>query len=382
MLADNGVESRVDLVGLQVRSAGFKLGGLPEVKVGFLVRATEAATREAERDTAAKEATLRAEREAALPARHHTADEDGSSAAASASGLDPVSALVQALQGGRKPKPRVNVSEKLKGLSLETLPSSCWPSPQLVDWLEAKVRADKDKGISKPFVYVELSKFLPHWAADKRGSGAATALGEAPTLAQAIARGLSESKEEKDKKGDLLSILPWSAAYDRWALAASFTDQITLAAAMAHKDVVMQIAMAARGLHKTTAIAVLYDEVTRREWATLAAGLGSFDASQAAGVQDPSYYIRAEREYTSRGFPTITPDRPSHTDRPREKGSGKDKGGKGSKGKGGKDKFGKGKRDAQSKQYGWWQQHGSAYGGDDGAERGVQTPQRKRTKTD
>ena len=39
--------------------------------------------------------------------------------------------------------------------------------------------------------------------------------------------------------------MPWSVAFDRWALAASFTGQIDLVAAMAHKDVVMQIALQA-----------------------------------------------------------------------------------------------------------------------------------------
>ena len=40
--------------------------------------------------------------------------------------------------------------------------------------------------------------------------------------------------------------MSWSVAYDRWALAACFTGQIDLVAAMAHKDVVMQIALQAQ----------------------------------------------------------------------------------------------------------------------------------------
>ena len=120
--------------------------------------------------------------------------------------------------------------------------------------------------------------------------------------------------------------MAWTVAYDRWALAACFTGQMNLVAAMAHKDVVMQIALQAppsrfsrpppatararhgqaRGVHKSTALAVIYDELARREWADRASGSSSFDVNRDALQQEQSLYVRAEREYTARGHPKLS----------------------------------------------------------------------------
>eukprot|EP00959_Pyramimonas_sp_CCMP1952_P173258 3620447-Pyramimonas_sp.AAC.1 len=53
-------------------------------------------------------------------------------------------------------------------MTLAGLPASCWPSPQLTDWVQGQVKAAESKGITKPFLYMPIKKFLPYYAADKR----------------------------------------------------------------------------------------------------------------------------------------------------------------------------------------------------------------------
>ena len=59
-------------------------------------------------------------------------------------------------------------------------------------------------------------------------------------------------------------------------------------------------------MHKSTALAVIYDELARREWADRASGSSSFNVNRDALQQEQSLYIRAEREYTARGHPDLS----------------------------------------------------------------------------
>ena len=51
-------------------------------------------------------------------------------------------------------------------VSLEGLPSECQPDSKLTDELAAEVKRLKDKGIRKPFVNVDLAKWVPDWCND------------------------------------------------------------------------------------------------------------------------------------------------------------------------------------------------------------------------
>ncbi|CAK0791693.1 unnamed protein product, partial [Prorocentrum cordatum] len=274
VLATNGIESPEDLVKLNVRAATFQLNGLVEGKVAFafLERAVAKATQSAE-------------------------------AAAPSGSQEPVSALLQTLQGGRMPAVHVDIAAGLGGMTLAGLPASCWPSPQLTDWVQGQVKAAESKGITKPFLYMPIKKFLPYYAADKRQPDDPEGeRGVARSFAQEIARGICQARGPDKKQGDLPSILQWCVAFDRWAIVAALTGQMPLAASMSHKEVVMQLALSARACGRTTAIAVLYDEIARREWADLSAGLGAFDVAAAAQSQNAATVLRAERECDARGF--------------------------------------------------------------------------------
>ena len=59
-------------------------------------------------------------------------------------------------------------------------------------------------------------------------------------------------------------------------------------------------------MHKSTALAVIYDELARREWADRASGSSSFDVNRDALQQEQSLCVRAERECTARGFSNLS----------------------------------------------------------------------------
>ncbi|CAK0831509.1 unnamed protein product, partial [Prorocentrum cordatum] len=306
VLATNGIESPEDLVELNVRAATFQLG-LVEGKVAFLERAVAKATQSAEQQAAAE-------------------------AAAPSGSQEPVSALLQALQGGRKPAVHVDIAAGLGGMTLAGLPASCWPSPQLTGWVQGQVKAAESKGITKPFLYMPI-------------------------------------KGPVKKQGDLPSILQWCVALDRWAIVAALTGQMPLTASMAHKEVAMQLALSARASGRTTAIAVLYDEIARREWADLSAGLGTFDVAAAAQSQNAATMLRAEREYDARGFQVVH-DRAPAQSKGKAKGAGRDhKGGSDLSAEGGKAKgYGKEHKGKPANDSHRWQGHYSSGSAASGAQ--------------
>ena len=59
-------------------------------------------------------------------------------------------------------------------------------------------------------------------------------------------------------------------------------------------------------MHKSTALAVIYDELARREWADRASGSSFFVVNRDALQQERGLYVRAEREYTARGHPNLS----------------------------------------------------------------------------
>ncbi|CAK0846148.1 unnamed protein product, partial [Prorocentrum cordatum] len=168
------------------------------------------------------------------------------------------------------------------------------------------VKAAEGRGIQRPFLYLRIKKFLPYYATDKRQPSAAEECVEERSFAEEIARGICQARDPDRKQGDLPSILQWRVAFDRWAIVAELTGQMAYAASMAHKEVVMQLALSGRSNQRTAAIAVFCDE-------------DSFDAAKAALSQDSPIVLRTEREYLARGLPVLQDSAPSQ---PRGKGKG------------------------------------------------------------
>ena len=356
VLAANGIESKEDLVRLNVRAATFQLNGLVEGKVAFLERAVAKATQSAEQQTAAV-------------------------AAAPSGSQEPVSVLLQALQGGRKPAVHVDIATGLGGMTLKDLPASCWPSPQLTDWVQGQVKAAESKGITKPFLYMPIKKFLPYYAVDKRQPVAPEEeCGVERSFAQEIAHGICQARDSDKKQGDLPGIMQWLVAFDRWSIVAALTGQMPITASMAHKEVVMQIALSARASGRSTAIAVLYDEIARREWADLSAGLGTFDVTAVAQSQNAATMLRAEREYDARGF-HAGHDRAPAQSKGKAKGASRDhKSGSDHSAKGGKAKgHGKEHKGKPGSDHHRWQGHHSSGGAASGAQAPV-TPNKRQKK--
>ena len=123
--------------------------------------------------------------------------------------------------------------------------------------MATRVRTLKKGGEKKPFVYLDLPKFLP------------------PSCAKHVAlTATGETKEEKQGHGNTQSNkgkglrLPmelWLVAWDRMALAGEMVEhQLTSAQAMCHEEVVLAVAFAAVTSGRSSLVGVLYDELARR----------------------------------------------------------------------------------------------------------------------
>ena len=183
----------------------------------------------------------------------------------------------------------------------------------------AQVKAAQAKGIQRPFIYSELKKWLPHWAVEKRGGqdgadankeGAifcARAVRDAPLFREGCRSCLGRSHTTggpwpRASRARSIWSQRWrtrtSSCRSRCRRSLSLFSRPRPATARARYG-------QARGVHKSTALAVIYDELARREWADRASGSSAFNVNRDALQQEQSLYVRAEREYTARGHPNL-----------------------------------------------------------------------------
>ena len=59
----------------------------------------------------------------------------------------------------------VDIRSELKGISLEKLSMDSLPEGSKVDQLASELQGLKAAGHCKPFVYVDIKKHIPRWAA-------------------------------------------------------------------------------------------------------------------------------------------------------------------------------------------------------------------------
>ena len=180
-----------------------------------------------------------------------------------------------------KQKVHIDLGATVPKLSLTTLPQTCWPQSALVDALaqEAKNRTHEGR---VPFVYQQVEKYLPSWC---KLVGAEVVVEEDPET-EKLGRGfeaLAKKLGAEDKKQRKLDPVRWLVAFDRYALAAAATGQLTLGAAMAHKDTCLRLgAVVGQRL-----LGVTYDELVRRSWAERSVcGDVNFDIEEAALAED------------------------------------------------------------------------------------------------
>ena len=86
-------------------------------------------------------------------------------AQAQSAGSD-IQQVIAALPGIKKEEPKIHVDlgSKMNTLSMEGLISSAWPSSEAVDHVATEVARLMKKGITQPFIHVNLKQWLPHWA--------------------------------------------------------------------------------------------------------------------------------------------------------------------------------------------------------------------------
>ncbi len=72
--------------------------------------------------------------------------------------------LVEAWHDVKK-KQHVNLDARVKEITLEGLCTSCIPSSVPTDKLATLKAAEIDKGVAKPFPFIEIGEFMPPWAA-------------------------------------------------------------------------------------------------------------------------------------------------------------------------------------------------------------------------
>ena len=71
--------------------------------------------------------------------------------------------LVEAWHGVKR-KQHVNLDARVKEITLEGLCTACVPLSAPTDKLAQLKAAEVDKGVAKPFPFIEVGEFLPLWA--------------------------------------------------------------------------------------------------------------------------------------------------------------------------------------------------------------------------
>lgn len=129
------------------------------------------------------------------------------------------SSFLKGLMPSRQPpKTHLDVRTKLNECTLVGLHHRCVPDTEAAGYIAVKRKLFKEQyRVGKPFVYVELHKFLPQWCKN-RGEGEA-----------------DESSKQR------LTLLQWVVAFDRYAIAATVAGELSYTSAAAHKDVVLQV---------------------------------------------------------------------------------------------------------------------------------------------
>ena len=130
-------------------------------------------------------------------------------------GTETLAALTAALKGPNEPSEHVDIGAKLAGLNLAGLPPRAWPRTAKTDALATEIAKLKKRGYADPYVYVDLRTWLPQGAALKGGDA-----------------GKWRERE--------FGWPEWHLAFDQYMVAGAATAQMSLGAALAHKQNVLQ----------------------------------------------------------------------------------------------------------------------------------------------
>ena len=129
-------------------------------------------------------------------------------------------------------------------------PTDLWPQANAVRKLATRIKTLKCLGQEQVFVYSDMREFLPAACAEYQ-----------PVWLDSDG---TASESGKIKSNSRLDFAWWLLAWDRYALAAAATGQMSFALAMQHKAIVADIAADAIVEGTSTLVAVIYDDLMRR----------------------------------------------------------------------------------------------------------------------
>ena len=203
--------------------------------------------------------------------------------------------LIRALKK-EDPKVHVDLLSKLPAITLEDTASQCLPKGELVDDIETCKTKRRSKGIAHPFIFVELAKYLPVWALKDPSQDVSD--DDTPVSKEIL--GLAKALGAPPKAKAKLSLVQWIAAFDRYAIAAAATNQLTLPAALAHKDLVLKLGSQASSSGRRIEVGIIYDELVRSSWANRSYHGEKLDLASEGGVLDKAMLAQAEAIYDSK----------------------------------------------------------------------------------
>ena len=132
--------------------------------------------------------------------------------------------------------------------------------------------------ISHLCVCVDLTKWLPHWCANS-GPG------------------------EDEGAGVKLTMAQWGCAFDRYALGAAACGQLSYTAALAHKDICLQVGERAGAKMRRPWLAIVYDRIARRIWCERAfENEQGFSVDRACVELSEALLLQAEAEFDRTAF--------------------------------------------------------------------------------
>ena len=131
-------------------------------------------------------------------------------------GAETLAALTAVLKGPNESSEHVDIGARLAGLNLAGLPPRAWPRTAKTDALATEIAKLKKRGYADPYVYVDLRTWLPQGAALKGG----------------------DSGRWRERE---FGWSEWHLAFDQYMVAGAATAQLSLGAALAHKQHVLQV---------------------------------------------------------------------------------------------------------------------------------------------
>ena len=165
----------------------------------------------------------------------------------------------------------VDINAKLKAANLDGMPWHMIPDMAVWKVLESEAAQATMAG-RVPFVYVDLTakEFLPVWLPHSAVGARVKLPGDSSdgALSTATLGTLGEAlKAATSSPRFFRSLNQWHASFQRYGIAAVATAHLTVVQVACHSNVILKIGEEEFAAGRDPLLAVLYDELCRRQWA-------------------------------------------------------------------------------------------------------------------